>query len=107
MGASLLAFSWREALRPELPAWEGATFDAVNQLPEVLRASWPVMQLGSFAAIPVVSIATYRRSEDHVLSATVGGAGLTAYVGAKIVKRRVGRPRPLAFRPDLHARENA
>lgn len=106
-GAAVVAVTWREATRPALPDWEARAFDAVNHLPEGLRATWPVMQLGSFAAIPVLTAITDRRTHDHGAAAAVGTAGLGAYLGAKWVKHRVGRARPAHFRPDAVLRENA
>ena len=107
LGAAVVAVTWREALRPELPPWEGPAFDAVNHLPEGFRATWPVMQLGSFAAIPVVALATARVTHDRALAARVGAAGLGAYVGAKVIKARVGRGRPAVMRPGAILREDA
>lgn len=106
-GAALVAITWREALRPELPAWEGPAFDTVNQLPEAFRATWPIMQLGSFLAIPALTAATARLTHDPRRAATVGTAGLGAYLAAKVIKRRVGRGRPATMRPGARLRENA
>lgn len=106
-GVAVVAITWREATRAELPAWEGPAFDAVNHLPEGLRATWPVMQLGSFAAIPALTLLTDRSTHDHVAAARVGAAGLGAYLGAKVIKHRVERARPAAFRDDAILRENA
>lgn len=106
-GATLLVVTWREALRPELPDWEGPAFDAVNHLPEGFRASWPIMQFGSFAAIPVVAAATAKVSGDRRAAVHVGAAGLGAYLGAKLIKTRVGRGRPGVMRPGARLREDA
>lgn len=106
-GAAVVAVTWREATRPALPRWEEQAFDTVNHLPEGLRATWPIMQLGSFAAIPVLTVLTDRRTHDHGAAATVGVAGLGAYLSAKWIKHRVGRGRPAAFRDDAILREQA
>ncbi len=106
-GAAVVAITWREALRPELPAWEGPAFDAVNGLPEAFRATWPIMQLGSFLAIPALTAATAQLTHDPRRAAAVGTAGLGAYVAAKVIKRRVGRGRPATMRPGAKLRENA
>jgi membrane-associated phospholipid phosphatase len=106
-GAVVFAITWREAAAPELPAWEEPTFRAVNRLPEGGRLIWPVMQFGSFAAIPVVTVATERITGDRRFAASVGVAGLAAYLGAKVVKKRVGRGRPGDVYDEIERRENA
>lgn len=106
-GATVFALTWREAKAVDLPAWEEPTFRAINQLPETGRLLWPVMQFGSFAAIPVVTVALDRLTGDRRFAATVGAAGLAAYLGAKVVKRRVGRGRPGDVYETINRRENA
>lgn len=106
-GATVFAITWREAAAEELPAWEERTFRAVNRLPESGRVVWPVMQFGSFAAIPVVTIAVGRLTGDRRFAATVGAAGLGAYLAAKVVKKRVGRGRPGDVYDQINNRENA
>ena len=106
-GAAVFALTWREATAEELPAWEEPTFRAVNRLPEGGRLVWPVMQFGSFAAIPVVTVAVDRLTGDRRFAATVGAAGLAAYLGAKVVKKRVGRGRPGDVYAEINRREDA
>ncbi len=106
-GIAVVAMTWNEARRPELPPWEGPAFDAVNHLPDAFRATWPIMQLGSFLAIPALTAATARLTHDPRPAAAVGAAGLGAYVAAKVIKRRVGRGRPATMRPGARLRENA
>jgi undecaprenyl-diphosphatase len=106
-GATVLAVTWREATAEELPAWEQPAFEAVNQLPEGGRLLWPVMQFGSFAAIPVVSVAIARVTGDRRFAASVGAAGLAAYLGAKVMKKRVGRGRPGDVFEEIVRREDA
>jgi undecaprenyl-diphosphatase len=106
-GAAVFAITWREAAAPELPAWEEPAFHAVNRLPESGRLVWPIMQFGSFAAIPVVTVALDRLTGDRRFAASVGAAGLAAYLGAKVVKRRVGRGRPGDVYEAINRRENA
>jgi len=106
-GVAVVAITWNEARRPELPAWEGPAFDAVNGLPEPFRATWPIMQLGSFLAIPALTAATARLTHDPHRAASVGIAGLGAYAAAKVIKQRVGRGRPATMRPGATLRENA
>ena len=106
-GAAVFALTWREATGEDLPTWEQPVFEAVNQLPEGGRLLWPVMQFGSFAAIPVVAIAIDRLTGDRRFAASVGAAGLAAYLGAKVVKERVGRGRPGDVFEQIVRRENA
>lgn len=106
-GAAALAFSWREALRPTLRPAEERVFDTINGMHEAFRATWPIMQLGSFGGIPVVTAATYRLTRDPVRAGAVAVAGLGAYFGAKVVKSRVRRLRPEAFRPDVIKRDSS
>jgi len=106
-GAAVFALTWREAAADELPAWEEPVFQAVNRLPEQGRVIWPVMQFGSFAAIPVVSVAIDRITGDRRFAASVGTAGLAAYLGAKVVKKRVGRGRPGDVFAEIERREDA
>ena len=103
----MFALTWREAAADELPAWEEPTFRAVNRLPEGGRMVWPVMQFGSFAAIPVVTVAIDRLTGDRRFAASVGAAGLAAYLGAKVVKKRVGRGRPGDVYDAINRREDA
>lgn len=106
-GATVVAATWREAAGDEIPAWEEPAFNAVNGLPEGGRVLWPVMQLGSFAAIPVVTIAVDRVTGDRWFAASVGGAGLAAYLAAKVMKKQVGRGRPADVFAEINRRENA
>ncbi len=106
-GSAVVAVTWHEAAGDEIPAWEEPTFNAVNRLPEGGRALWPVMQFGSFAAIPVVTIAIDRLTGDRWFAASVGTAGLAAYLAAKVVKKRVGRGRPGDVFAEINRREDA
>jgi undecaprenyl-diphosphatase len=107
LGTTVLAITWREATAEELPAWEEPAFRAVNHLPEGGRLIWPVMQFGSFAAIPVVTVTIDRITGDRRFAASVGAAGLAAYLSAKVLKKRVGRGRPGDVYDDVNRRENA
>ncbi len=106
-GGAVVGITWREARRPELTRWEHATFDAVNLLPNGFRVTWPIMQLGSFAAIPALAIATDRVLHDRRLAVKIGAAGLAAYLGAKVIKEQVGRGRPVDLHDGAILREQA
>ncbi len=106
-GGAVVGITWREARRPELTSWEHATFDAVNLLPDGFRVTWPIMQLGSFAAIPALALTTDRLLHDRRLALKIGGAGLAAYLGAKVIKKQVGRGRPGELHDGAILREQA
>jgi undecaprenyl-diphosphatase len=106
-GATVLAAAWHRALEPDTASWERAVMLRINGLPEGLRAVWPVMQLGNFFAAPGLALAVDRATRDRHLAAAVGMAGLAGYVGSKLVKRRVQRPRPAGRHPEIVLREHA
>ena len=105
LGATLLAVSYAEARRPDLPAYEERVFRAANRLPPTIRT--PVrtmMQAGTFATVPAVAavaaIAGRRR-----LAVTLAAAGTAAWVGAKGIKLLGGRERPSPSLDDVVMRE--
>jgi len=57
LGATLLAVSYAEARRPDLPPYEERVFRAANRLPHGIRAPVrTVMQAGTFATVPAVAV---------------------------------------------------
>lgn len=99
---------WVASLRVERSAVQGpeeALFRSINDLTPVLWPPvWVVMQLGSFAAIPVVAIvaAALRRFR---LAAELLVAGWGAYLLADLVKEAIRRPRPAALIAEVTLRE--
>jgi undecaprenyl-diphosphatase len=96
-GAALLVGSGLLASRPTISPTEERMFLAINGLGEGPRTPlFLVMQAGALGAVPVAAVAAAlagRRSLATRLA--VGGAA--AWVGAKLVKRIVGRGRPAAL----------
>jgi len=83
---------------------EEGVFHALNGhtvLPFLLV--WPVMQAGSFIAIPLAGALALVRRRFRLSGALVTG-GVAAYVLAKVVKHAVTRPRPGGLVPDVHLR---
>ena len=85
--------------RDRVGAWEASAFRAVNGLPDALYPpAWVVMQMGAFGAVPA-SAATAWRAGDGELAARLLLGGTSAWAAAKLVKRVVRRPRPVALLP--------
>jgi glycosyltransferase 2 family protein len=107
LGSGVLGWTTVRALRIELDERERAAFDAVNSLPDSIAGPlWPVMQLGSLAAVPVVAGAVYLRG-DHSRAVRLLVSGSTTWVLAKGVKRLVRRGRPAAVLPEVRVRGGA
>jgi membrane-associated phospholipid phosphatase len=84
--------------------FEERAFRAVNEISgTVYPALWPLMQFGTFIAIPVVVVVAlvFRRVR---LAVEAGAAGVSAYVLAKVVKGLFPRDRPGALLADVHLR---
>jgi membrane-associated phospholipid phosphatase len=84
-------------------ALERTVFHAVNDLPTALGpAIWPVLQLGSLLAAPIVALVALlaRRSRLAVAALLVGAIKLLA---ERLVKAVVSRQRPwTSIGPDIH-----
>jgi len=90
--------------RDRVDAWEATAFRAVNGLPDALYPPvWAVMQMGAFGAVPA-SAATAWRAGDGELAARLLLGGTGAWAAAKLVKRVVRRPRPVALLPGIRSR---
>jgi membrane-associated phospholipid phosphatase len=83
---------------------EARWFRIVNDVPDAAHlAVWPVMQLGSLAAVPVTSgVALLAGRRD--LAVRLAVAGGTAWAAAKVVKRVRVRGRPARLLGDVHVR---
>mgnify|MGYP001825892930 FL=1 len=104
--AGALVASYAVAVQRPVPDWELQLTERINDVPDaVATVLYPVMQLGTLAgpAIVAVGIALFRR--DWLLSAATMTAGLTAWFGAKGVKRIVERDRPRTYLPEIMIRE--
>jgi len=83
---------------------ETRSFRLVNDLPDAAHpVVWPVMQLGSLAAVPVsggIAVLAGRRT----LAARLALAGGTAWAVAKVVKQVRVRGRPARLLGDVNVR---
>jgi hypothetical protein len=84
---------------------EDQVYRAVNDLPdEFAPVAWLPMQAGALAYPLVLSAGIYWRTKTPQPALSIAAAGLSAWLGAKVVKRVVGRGRPFDFRPDTNLR---
>ena len=108
MGLCVAGASWALATRREVPAWERSVFMAVNGLPRpVGLALWAPMQLGSVGGALVASVVLGLLDRSVTTALVLGATGVSAWLGAKLVKDRVKRGRPGDFFPDAVLREHA
>lgn len=106
LGAALVAASWAEARRREVPGYEERVFRAVNEAPDELRPAVRLfMQAGTFGLTPVFSVLAWRAGRPR-LAATLAASGTAAWLGAKVVKRLGGRGRPFQELPGVRVRES-
>jgi membrane-associated phospholipid phosphatase len=102
-GVGLFA-SAREA-RKGLSGAEASAYRALNDLPDELApVVWLPMQAGALAYPLVLSAAIYRRTRTPQPALSIAAAGVSAWLGAKIVKKMIGRGRPYDFYPDTNLR---
>lgn len=102
-GVVLMAAA-REAQRG-LSAREEHIYRTVNDLPdEIAPAVWLPMQAGALAFPLMLSAGIYWRTRTPQPALSIGAAGLSAWAGAKVVKKMVGRGRPFDFDPDTNLR---
>jgi undecaprenyl-diphosphatase len=77
----------------------------VNDLPdEIAPVAWLPMQAGALAYPLVLSAGIYWRTKTPQPALSIAAAGFSAWLGAKAVKRMVGRGRPFDFHPDTNLR---
>jgi glycosyltransferase 2 family protein len=90
--------------RDRVGAAEARAFRAVNGLPDALYPpAWVVMQLGAFGAVPASAATAWRAGEGELAARLLLG-GTSAWAAAKLVKRVVRRPRPVALLPGSRCR---
>jgi membrane-associated phospholipid phosphatase len=79
-----------------VPPAERSAFQAVNRMPESFYVpAYGLMQAGSLGSVFVAAAAARWRGRSRLaLTAAVAGTGV--WVGAKVVKRGIGRGRPAA-----------
>ena len=95
--AATLAATAMEARRGLSPAEDGM-YRRLNDAPDSLAPFvWLPMQAGALAAPFVLAAATYWRTRAIEPAASFAGAGFAAWLGAKGVKKAIGRGRPHDF----------
>lgn len=94
VATGLAAWSALRASRAVVPPREERLFRRINDTPDWIGPLiWPVMQMGSLAAVFVAAGGEYRRSgRDRAVG--VAAAGTAVWGGIKLVKPLVGRGRP-------------
>jgi membrane-associated phospholipid phosphatase len=77
---------------------EDQVYRAVNDLPdEIAPVVWLPMQAGALAYPLILSAGIYWRTKTAQPALSIAAAGVSAWLGAKAVKRMVGRGRPFDF----------
>jgi len=103
-GTALVIGSGLLASRPTVHATEERVFVAINGIgdgPGVpLRG---IMQLGALGVVPAASLAALLAGRRN-LALRLAVGGVAAWVGAKLVKRTVGRGRPVALHDSVNLR---
>ena len=102
IGSTVVLVSILLVQRDSLTLFETNLFRLVNDLPSTLGwVLWPVMQLGGFAAVPVVALVALLVLRRRRVALDVAIAGTVAYLLARLVKDLVERPRPGGFLDDF------
>ncbi len=102
VGGIVLAITSLLAMEPTVSRLEEEAFRWVNRWPDWLQApTWPMMQLGAAAMIPVAALVVYVAWRRRDVAVAVFGAGAAAWVLAKVVKAFVERGRPQALLEDV------
>src|SRR5262245_33469307 len=103
-GAALVVGSGVLASRPTVHTTEERVFAAINGIGDgpgiPLRG---VMQLGALGAVPAASLLALLTGR-RTLAVRLAVGGVAAWVGAKLVKRTVGRGRPVALHDSVNLR---
>lgn len=106
-GGAVLGLSWWRATRGDIDPLEERAMRLANQAP---RRAYPllagVMQIGSFGGAWVAAGVLWWRGHRPTAVATAA-AGTASWVGAKLVKRAVGRGRPADHLPGVTIRGTA
>jgi len=105
VGVLVLAATWVAAMAGDISAIEERLFRTVNDLPDWIEyPGWPVMQLGSLAAVPILAVGWLVISREWRLPARLMLAGGTVWVATKVIKTIVDRGRPGEFLADINLR---
>lgn len=103
-GGAVLLVTARAAQRG-VSGTEDHLYRTVNDLPDgIAPVAWLPMQAGALAYPLVLSGAIYLRLRTPQPALSIAAAGVSAWLGAKAVKRMVGRGRPFDFDADTNLR---
>jgi membrane-associated phospholipid phosphatase len=101
--AGLMWSAWR-AHSHDVSEGEERVFRAFNAAPDGLAPFlWPVMQMGSLAAVYVVAAERYRR-EGRDQAIALAATGTAVWGGIKLIKPVVGRGRPAEYLEQVRVR---
>lgn len=104
VGVTSLLATASAARRDHVGRWEAGAFRTVNSLPDSWQLpAWVVMQLGAFGTVPAAA-ATAWLAGDRELAGRLLADGTSAWVLAKVIKRMVRRPRPVALLAGIRCR---
>jgi membrane-associated phospholipid phosphatase len=103
--ASVVLLASARAARRGVSGCEDQVYRAVNDLPdEIAPIAWLPMQAGALAYPLVLAAGIYWRTKTLQPALSIAAAGFSAWLGAKAVKRVVGRGRPFDFHSDTNLR---
>ncbi len=95
-GGIVLVGATKLALADDVHRHEATVFHRVNSLPKAIEVPVTVvMQSGNYLATWVVAGALWK-ADARTRAVAVAGAGTGAWLGAKLIKAKVGRGRPAA-----------
>lgn len=96
LGGVVLVGATKLALADDVHRHEAKVFHHVNSLPRSVEAPVTVvMQSGNYLATWAVAGALWK-FDERTRAVAVAGAGTAAWLGAKVIKAKVGRGRPAA-----------
>lgn len=105
IGLLVLAITLVAALPDDITPFEEWGFRVFNDLPDWIEyPGWPVMQVGSILAVPILAIGYVVYSRGWQLPTRLALAGTTAWILAKVVKSLVERGRPDVFLSNINLR---
>lgn len=103
--ASVVFLASARAVQRGVSGCEDQVYRVVNDLPdEIAPVVWLPMQAGALAYPLALSAGIYWRTKTTQPALSIAAAGFSAWLGAKAVKRMIGRGRPFDFHPDTNLR---
>ena len=105
IGILILAITSIAALPDDITPLEEWGFRVFNDLPDLIEyPGWPVMQVGSILAVPILVIGYMVYSRGWQFPTRFALAGTTAWILAKVAKSLVERGRPDVFLSNVNLR---